>query len=105
VGALLDEARRRPPNIPPLPETFQHYRRELGAQVYGAKGISIEDKKGHDAAVLRNWEFFRAPLAGIVCMHRDQTSEQTVPVRAWRFRSHPPARVSRSGRMATCRSS
>jgi nitroreductase len=22
-------------------------------------------------AVLRNWEFFRAPLAGIVCMHRD----------------------------------
>ena len=23
------------------------------------------------AAVLRNWEFFRAPLAGIVCMHRD----------------------------------
>jgi hypothetical protein len=23
------------------------------------------------AAVLRNWEFFRAPVAGIVCMHRD----------------------------------
>src|SRR5262249_35096846 len=23
------------------------------------------------AAVLRNWEFFRAPLAGIVCVHRD----------------------------------
>jgi nitroreductase len=22
-------------------------------------------------AVLRNWEFFRAPLAGIVCMQRD----------------------------------
>jgi nitroreductase len=30
-----------------------------------------EDKAGHAAAVLRNWEFFRAPLAGIVCMHRD----------------------------------
>ena len=26
---------------------------------------------GHRAAVLRNWEFFRAPLAGIVCMHKD----------------------------------
>jgi hypothetical protein len=52
---------RRPPNIPPLPETFQHYRRELGAQVYGAMGIAIEDMKGHDAAVLHNWEFFRAP--------------------------------------------
>jgi nitroreductase len=71
VTALLDEARRRPPNIPPLPESFQHYRRELGAQVYGAMGIAIEDTATHAAAVLRNWEFFRAPLAGIVCMHRD----------------------------------
>src|SRR5262245_11692565 len=70
VAAMVDEAKRRPPNIPPLPETFQHYRRELGAQVYGTMGISIADKAGHDAAVLRNWEFFRAPLAGIVCMHR-----------------------------------
>jgi nitroreductase len=34
-------------------------------------GIGREDKAGHDVAVLRNWEFFRAPLAGIVCMHRD----------------------------------
>src|SRR5262249_24328431 len=71
VGALLEEARRRPPNIPALPETFQHYRGELGAQVYGAMRISIQDKKGQAAAVLRNWEFFRAPLAGIVCMHRE----------------------------------
>jgi nitroreductase len=71
VAALLDEARRRPPNIPPLPESFQHYHRELGAQVFGSMGIAREDKAGRAAAVLRNWEFFRAPLAGIVCMHRD----------------------------------
>jgi nitroreductase len=71
VAALLEAARRGPPNIPPLPEEFQHYRRQLGAQVYGAMGIPITDKAGHSAAVLRNWEFFRAPLAGIVCMHRD----------------------------------
>ncbi len=71
VHALLEEAQRRPPNIPPLPEAFRHYRRELGAQVYGSMGIAREDKAGHDAAVLRNWEFFRAPLAAIVCMHRD----------------------------------
>ena len=58
VKALLEEAQRRPPNIPPLPEEFGHYRRELGAQVYGAMGITREDKAGHDAAVLRNWEFF-----------------------------------------------
>jgi nitroreductase len=71
VAALLDEAHRGPPNIPPLPESFRHFRKELGAEVYGAMGITREDKVGHDAAVLRNWEFFRAPLAGIVCMHRD----------------------------------
>ena len=70
VAALLNEAKRRPPNIPPLPESFEHYRRELGAEVYGAMGIAREDTAGHAAAVLRNWEFFRAPLAGIICMHR-----------------------------------
>ena len=36
VEALLEEARRGPPKIPPLPESFQHYRRELGVQVYGS---------------------------------------------------------------------
>src|SRR5262249_1142441 len=66
VAALLDEAKRRPPNTPPLPESFAHYRRELGAQVYAAMGIGIEDKARHDAPVMRNWEVFRAPLAGIV---------------------------------------
>jgi nitroreductase len=71
VAALLDEVRRRPPNIPPLPESFRHYRSELGHQVYGAMGIAREDTAGHAAAVLRNWEFFCAPLAGIVCMHQD----------------------------------
>jgi nitroreductase len=71
VKALLEEAQRRPPNISPLPESFRHFRSELGAQVYGAMGIIREDKAGYTAAVLRNWEFFRAPLAGIVCMHKD----------------------------------
>jgi nitroreductase len=71
VNALLQEAKSRPPNIPPLPESFKHFRSDLGAQVYGAMGIAREDKAGHTAAVLRNWEFFRAPLAAIVCMHKD----------------------------------
>ena len=70
-AALLDEAKRRPPNIPPLPKSFEHYRRALGAEVYGPMGIAREDTAGHAAAVLRNCEFFRAPLAGIICMHRD----------------------------------
>jgi nitroreductase len=71
VAALTEEAKRRPPKIPPLPASFQHFRSELGAQVYGAMGIGPEEKEKHAAAVLRNWEFFRAPLACIVCMHRD----------------------------------
>ena len=71
VAALTDEAQRRPPNIPPLPASFQHFRSELGAQVYGAMGIAREYTARHAAAVLRNWEFFRAPVAAIVCMHRD----------------------------------
>lgn len=71
VAALTEEAKRRPPNIPPLPATFQHFRSELGAQVYGAMGIGLQDTEKHKAAVLRNWEFFCAPLACVVCMHRD----------------------------------
>jgi nitroreductase len=71
VAALTEEAKRRPPNIPPLPASFQHFRSELGAQVYGAMGIGLRDTEKHKAAVLRNWEFFRAPLACVVCMHRD----------------------------------
>jgi nitroreductase len=71
VAALLEEARRRPPTIPPLPPSFQHFRSDLGAKVYPAMGIGPQDKEKHAAAVLRNWEFFRAPLAAVICMHRD----------------------------------
>jgi len=71
VAALLDEASSKPPVVPELPELFAHLRRELGAKVYGSMGITRDDAEGRRIAVLRNWEFFRAPLAGIVCMHRD----------------------------------
>jgi nitroreductase len=69
--ALVAEARRGVPNIPPLPARFQHRRHELGAVVYGSMGIAREDKAARAAAVLRNFEFFGAPLVGFVCMHRD----------------------------------
>ena len=71
VAALLDEASSKPPVVPELPDLFAHLRRELGAKVYGSMGITRDDAEGRRIAVLRNWEFFRAPLAGIVCMHRD----------------------------------
>lgn len=71
VAALLDEAQARPPIVPQLPPAFAHLRRDLGAQVYGAMGISRDDAEGRRVAVLRNWEFFRAPLGGVVFMHQD----------------------------------
>jgi nitroreductase len=71
VAALLEAAAAGPPNVPPLPEKFAHIRRDLGALVYGSMGIARDDVQGRRVAVLRNWEFFRAPLAGIVCIHRE----------------------------------
>ena len=43
VEALLEEAHAAPPKVPQLPEAFAHLRRELGATVYGAMGISRHD--------------------------------------------------------------
>jgi nitroreductase len=71
VEALLEVAAVESPAVPVLPEAFAHYRRDLGALVYGSMGIGRDDTEARRLAVLRNWEFFRAPLAGIVCMHRD----------------------------------
>lgn len=71
VEALLEVAAVESPAVPVLPESFAHMRRDLGALVYGSMGISRHDAEARRLAVLRNWEFFRAPLAGIVCMHRD----------------------------------
>jgi nitroreductase len=69
--ALLAECRRVPPAVPALPEEFKHYRQELGAVVYGSMGIAREDKQGRAAAVMRNWEFFGAPVVAIICLHQD----------------------------------
>ncbi|ABL04427.1 nitroreductase [Mycobacterium ulcerans Agy99] len=54
-----------------MPPAFTHLRSALGAQVYGAMGIARDDTQARQTAVLRNWEFFRAPLGGIVSMHQE----------------------------------
>lgn len=69
--ALFKVADREAPHIPTLPKAFEHYRYELGAEVYGSMGIPIADTARHAAAVMRNFDFFGAPLVGIVSMHRD----------------------------------
>jgi nitroreductase len=71
VKALLAEAKSKPPRVPQLPGAFAHLRGQLGAEVYGAMGIARDDAEGRRIAVLRNWEFFRAPLAGIVSLHHE----------------------------------
>jgi nitroreductase len=69
--ALYEVAQRETPNVPKLPETFQHFRQELGVEVYGSMGIARGDKEGRKAAVLRNYEFFGAPVGAIICLHKD----------------------------------
>ena len=78
--ALFSVADHEAPHIPALPKAFEHYRYELGAEVYGSMGITIADTARHAAAVMRNFDFFGAPLAGIVSMHRDLGPADAVSV-------------------------
>lgn len=73
VDALLAAVDTTPPAVQTagLPPEFAYRRRESGALVYGAMGIARDDAAGRWAAQRRNWEFFRAPVAAVVCMHRD----------------------------------
>jgi nitroreductase len=71
VEALLEEASVELPVTKGIPESFLPLRRELGALVYGSMGIARHDAEGRRLAQLRNWEFFRAPVGAVVCMHRD----------------------------------
>jgi nitroreductase len=71
VEALVEAASVELPVTTGLPETFLPLRQELGALVYGSMGIARHDADGRRLAQLRNWEFFRAPVGAVVCMHRD----------------------------------
>ena len=70
VKALLEEAQRRPPNIPPLPEAFRHYRRELVPRSTGRWESPARTRRAMMPPSCATGNF-SAPLAGIVCMHRD----------------------------------
>lgn len=71
VDALVQAASAGQPDIAPLPAEFDGRRFELGEQLYGSLGIAREDTDGRRKAVDFNWRFYNAPLAGIVCMHRN----------------------------------
>jgi nitroreductase len=68
---LLEAARSSAPPAPTIPPAFAHHRIETGAIVYPAMGIRREDKEGRRIAVLRNFEFFHAPIGGVISVHRD----------------------------------
>lgn len=72
-GALLAAVDENPPAIRSagLPPRFADRRAASGALIYGAMGIARDDAVGRWAAQRRNWEFFGAPVAGVVCMHRE----------------------------------
>lgn len=71
VEALLAEASVELPVTSGIPEKYLPLRQELGGLVYGSMGIARQDRQGRRLAQLRNWEFFRAPVGAVVCMHRD----------------------------------
>ncbi|KFE63951.1 nitroreductase [Hyalangium minutum] len=69
--ALREEVQTNPRELAPLPPSFRSYRRELGAIVYGSMGIARDDDAGRAQASLRNYDFFGAPMVGILCMHKE----------------------------------
>src|SRR3954464_13271192 len=54
VEALLEEAAPAAPRVPPLPDEFQHFRRDLGGLLYGTMGVPRHDAEARRVAVLRN---------------------------------------------------
>lgn len=82
--SLLAVAKAGAPNIPPLPATFRHHRSALGRQLYGVgMGIAHDDKEGRAAAVLRNFDFFGAPLAAIISMPQALGPPDALSVGLW----------------------
>lgn len=60
----------------PQPWPMAMRRRQVAAAqaLYGALGIAREDQSGRDAQFARNFEFFDAPVALVITLHRDFSS-------------------------------
>lgn len=70
---LVDKVvRGEKPVTAPLPEEYRKYRSDLGHQLYGPEGYDVprSDKEATQKAQLRNYQFFGAPVAAIVCMDK-----------------------------------
>lgn len=82
VSALRTEAEVKGPNVPALPDDFAHFRSDFGHKLYGEEGYDIKrhEKERHRNAVLRNYEFFGAPICGVISMHHDLTNVDAMSV-------------------------
>ncbi|KAI0451636.1 oxidoreductase [Xylaria acuta] len=68
-SGLTAAAAERAPQVPGLPAAFAGYRSALGRRIYAdGWGLAHDDAAGRRAAVLRNFEFFGAPVGVVVCM-------------------------------------
>jgi nitroreductase len=56
----------------PIPEAYKQYRSDLGHQIYGPEGYGLtrSDREGWVKAQSRNYTFFDAPIAMILCMDK-----------------------------------
>ncbi|CAN8105191.1 unnamed protein product [Discula destructiva] len=69
------------PNIPPLPAWAAPYRSHVGSLIFGeGMGIAREDTQGRRRAVLRNFEFFGAPVGCLVTMKADLDKADSLSV-------------------------
>ncbi|KAI1367935.1 oxidoreductase [Xylaria arbuscula] len=79
--ALLSAAEAAAPAIPPPPAAFQKYHSALGRTLYGeGYGLSRSDTTGRKAAVMRNYEFFGAPVGIVVCMSAELVGTEALSV-------------------------
>ncbi|KAI0534344.1 oxidoreductase [Xylaria digitata] len=80
-SGLVRAAENGAPDLPSMPPAFWGYRTALGKQLYGEGwGLARDDAAGRRAAVMRNFEFFGAPVAAIVCMSRELVGQEAFSV-------------------------
>lgn len=57
-----------------IPEPYLSRRRKLGFDLYALQGIAREDRPARQAAMLRNYDFFGAPVGLFFTLDRSMTS-------------------------------
>lgn len=92
AAGSADEAPAKPttttyhtPLIAPLPAHLTHFRSELGRDIYGPNGLAIarDDPEAHVTAMLRNYDFFGAPVVGVVSMDPELERWDAMSVGMW----------------------